>query len=153
MAAPICSNSIYLKCCSDNSVVIQPCNPTIDATPDTGFTIGNVYYDSNNVCWSATNTPTSATTSNTVNSYSTFGGSGTCNSCQTTHNVDCALLTDFCYCTTIIITQTDIINSNDGTVYVDVFSCKTYEIDDVIAVVKEYFGAEKVRINYITRHA
>ena len=123
MAAPICSNSIYLKCCSDNSVVIQPCNPTIDATPDTGFTIGNVYYDSNNVCWSATNTPTSATTSNTVNSYSTFGGSGTCNSCQTTHNVDCALLTDFCYCTTIIITQTDIINSNDGTVYVDVFSC------------------------------
>jgi hypothetical protein len=37
--------------------------------------------------------------------------------------------------------------------YLDVFSCKTYEIEDVVATVKEYFGAEKVRVNYITRNA
>jgi S-adenosylmethionine decarboxylase len=41
----------------------------------------------------------------------------------------------------------------DNTMYLDVFSCKTYEIDDVIAVVKEYFDAQKIRINYITRNA
>jgi S-adenosylmethionine/arginine decarboxylase-like enzyme len=41
----------------------------------------------------------------------------------------------------------------DRTMYLDVFSCKTYNIDDVIAVVKEYFGAEKIRVNYITRNA
>jgi S-adenosylmethionine decarboxylase len=41
----------------------------------------------------------------------------------------------------------------DNTLYLDVFSCKTYNIDDVVATVKEYFGAEKVRVNYITRNA
>lgn len=41
----------------------------------------------------------------------------------------------------------------DNTMYLDVFSCKTYEIEDVVATVKEYFGAEKVRVNYITRNA
>ena len=41
----------------------------------------------------------------------------------------------------------------DNTMYLDVFSCKTYEIEDVVATVKEYFGADKVRVNYITRNA
>ena len=60
MAAPSCSNSIFLICCSDNSVVIQPCNPTIDTIADSIFVNGDVYYDSNNVCWEGTTTPTSA---------------------------------------------------------------------------------------------
>ena len=42
---------------------------------------------------------------------------------------------------------------SDNTMYLDVFSCKTYEIQTVIDVVKEYFKAETVRINYITRQA
>ena len=120
MAAPSCSNSIFLICCSDNSVVIQPCNPTIDTIADSIFVNGDVYYDSNNVCWEGTTIPTSATTSNTVNNYTTIAD---CISCQSTHTSDCALLTDFCYCTTIIISQLDIDDSNDGSVYVDVFSC------------------------------
>jgi hypothetical protein len=119
--AIICSNNIYLKCCSDNSVVIQPCNPTIDTIADSFFVDGNVYYDSNDVCWEATNVPTSATTSNTVNSYTSYGGD--CSSCIGEHNADCTLLTDFCYCTTIVIAKEDLIDSNDGNVYVDVFSC------------------------------
>jgi S-adenosylmethionine decarboxylase len=41
----------------------------------------------------------------------------------------------------------------DNTMYLDVFSCKPYNNDDVVATVKEYFGAEKIRINYVTRHA
>lgn len=41
----------------------------------------------------------------------------------------------------------------DNTMYLDVFSCKTYNIDDVQDVVREYFGAEKIRVNYITRNA
>ena len=121
MAAPSCSNNIYLKCCSDNTVVILPCNPTIDTTPDSVFIDNNIYFDSNNVCWEATSVPVSATTSNTVNSYTSYGGD--CTSCIGDHNADCALLTDFCYCTTIVIVQNDLDLSNDGTVYVDVFSC------------------------------
>ena len=121
MAAPSCSNNIYLKCCSDNTVVILPCNPTIDTIADSIFVDGVVYYDSNDVCWEGTTIPTSATTSNTVNSYTSYGGD--CSSCIGVHNADCTLLTDYCYCTTITITQNDIDNSNDGTVYVDVFSC------------------------------
>ena len=41
----------------------------------------------------------------------------------------------------------------DNTMYLDVFSCKTYNIEDVQDVVREYFGAEKIRVNYITRNA
>jgi S-adenosylmethionine/arginine decarboxylase-like enzyme len=41
----------------------------------------------------------------------------------------------------------------DATAYFDVFSCKPYDIETVIACVKEYFGATNVRMNYITRQA
>jgi hypothetical protein len=37
--------------------------------------------------------------------------------------------------------------------YLDVFSCKSYKIEDVMDVVTEYFGAKKIRVNYITRNA
>ena len=41
----------------------------------------------------------------------------------------------------------------DNTMYLDVFSCKAFSNDVVIATVKEYFGSTTERINYITRHA
>lgn len=42
---------------------------------------------------------------------------------------------------------------NSGEAYFDVFSCKPFEIKDAESVVREFFEPEKVRINYITRHA
>ena len=41
----------------------------------------------------------------------------------------------------------------DNTMYLDVFSCKPFSNDTVIATVKEYFGSKDERINYVTRHA
>lgn len=41
----------------------------------------------------------------------------------------------------------------DGTAYFDVFSCKTFDIETAKAVVDEYFHPQKMRVNYITRHA
>ena len=37
--------------------------------------------------------------------------------------------------------------------YLDVFSCKEYDDQVVINLVKEYFGAKYVRPNYLTRQA
>jgi S-adenosylmethionine decarboxylase len=44
------------------------------------------------------------------------------------------------------------VNENN-TMYLDVFSCKPYDNEIVIATVDQYFGAQDIRINYITRHA
>ena len=44
------------------------------------------------------------------------------------------------------------VNEND-TMYLDVFSCKPYDDEIVIATVEQYFDAKYVRPNYITRHA
>lgn len=41
----------------------------------------------------------------------------------------------------------------DNTCYIDVFSCKPYDNDIVVQTVKEFFGATKVRVNFITRQA
>lgn len=41
----------------------------------------------------------------------------------------------------------------DGTAYFDVFSCKTFDAQTVQAVVQEYFAPERMRVNFITRHA
>jgi hypothetical protein len=37
--------------------------------------------------------------------------------------------------------------------YLDVFSCKEYDDQIVIDLVKKYFGARKVRASYLTRQA
>lgn len=42
---------------------------------------------------------------------------------------------------------------HDNTGYIDIFSCKPYDINVAVEIVKEYFGAESVRINYLTRQA
>ena len=41
----------------------------------------------------------------------------------------------------------------DNTMYLDVFSCKTYDNQVVIDTVKEFFGASSIRINFVTRQA
>ena len=41
----------------------------------------------------------------------------------------------------------------DRHAYLDVFSCKPFDIGAVEDTVKEYFGAEKIRVNFVTRHA
>jgi S-adenosylmethionine/arginine decarboxylase-like enzyme len=40
-----------------------------------------------------------------------------------------------------------------GDAYIDVFSCKEYDIETVIATVEEFFEPQRVRPNYITRQA
>ena len=41
----------------------------------------------------------------------------------------------------------------DNTMYLDVFSCKPFDNETVCETVREYFGADKIRLNYITRNA
>jgi S-adenosylmethionine decarboxylase len=41
----------------------------------------------------------------------------------------------------------------DRTLYLDVFSCKTFDNDIVVATVEQYFDAQRVKVNYLTRHA
>lgn len=38
-------------------------------------------------------------------------------------------------------------------IYLDVFSCKPFDQEVVIKCVKEYFGAGKCRVNFVTRNA
>lgn len=44
------------------------------------------------------------------------------------------------------------VNEND-TMYLDVFSCKPFENDTVVDLVRDYFAPETVRRNFITRQA
>lgn len=41
----------------------------------------------------------------------------------------------------------------DGTCYIDVFSCKFFDIDTAKQVVQEYFAPARMRVNFLTRHA
>jgi S-adenosylmethionine/arginine decarboxylase-like enzyme len=41
----------------------------------------------------------------------------------------------------------------DDTMYLDIFSCKPFSNEVVINAVKEFFGATKLRVNFITRNA
>lgn len=42
---------------------------------------------------------------------------------------------------------------DDGTMYLDVFSCKPYNSSIVMELVKKYFSPKKEKILYITRNA
>ena len=44
------------------------------------------------------------------------------------------------------------VNENNS-LYLDVFSCKTFDNNEVIETVKEFFGAKTIRITYLTRQA
>ena len=41
----------------------------------------------------------------------------------------------------------------DDTLYLDVFSCKTFDVKVVENLVKEFFAAKTLRANFLTRHA
>jgi len=41
----------------------------------------------------------------------------------------------------------------DNTMYLDVFSCKEFDHNVVIKLVKQYFDAVRIRPSFITRHA
>ena len=45
-----------------------------------------------------------------------------------------------------------LVDSN-GDAYIDIFSCKPYDINVAQTVIDKYFKPEKIRINYITRNA
>lgn len=40
-----------------------------------------------------------------------------------------------------------------GHIYIDVFSCKEFDIEVAKQTVQEFFGARKMKMNFITRHA
>ncbi len=41
----------------------------------------------------------------------------------------------------------------DGTCYIDVFSCKEFDVATAKQVVTEYFKPTRIRVNFLTRHA
>jgi len=91
-----CSNYLYLRCCSNSSVVIQPCTPTVNGTSNSTFTAGQTYTTTDGtygtLCWEAFTTHSGAvygyTLSNSFTSYS--GGLGTdCNACEYEHGAGC----------------------------------------------------------------
>lgn len=57
--------------------------------------------------------------------------------------------------TQIIVTSSIVSHFVDstGSIYLDVFSCKPFDIEVVEYVVRKYFSPEKIRVNFVTRHA
>lgn len=55
----------------------------------------------------------------------------------------------------IIVTSTIVAHFVDSTgdLYLDVFSCKKYDIDKVKCTVNEFFNPTKTRTNFLTRQA
>ena len=88
-----CVNSVQIRCCSNPSLYWIPgvdtlsC-PNIDGTPNSTFTIGNVYYDANDVCWIAQANAGPATYLNPTSLvFTSFVGD--CAACQAAHIGDC----------------------------------------------------------------
>ena len=42
---------------------------------------------------------------------------------------------------------------NIGELYLDIFSCKSFEIEDAKRIVREYFAPKSIKITYLTRQA
>jgi S-adenosylmethionine/arginine decarboxylase-like enzyme len=55
----------------------------------------------------------------------------------------------------IIVTSTIVAHFIDSTgdLYLDVFSCKQFDVETVAETVDEFFKPTKTRINYLTRQA
>ena len=55
----------------------------------------------------------------------------------------------------IIVTSTIVAHFIDSTgdLYLDVFSCKQFDVETVAETVDEFFKPTKVRVNYLTRQA
>ena len=55
----------------------------------------------------------------------------------------------------VIVTSSIVAHFVDstGSIYLDVFSCKQFDIKTVESVINEYFKPERIRMNFITRNA
>ena len=55
----------------------------------------------------------------------------------------------------IIVTSTIVAHFIDSTgdLYLDVFSCKQFDIETVVKTVDEYFAPKNTRVNFLTRQA
>jgi hypothetical protein len=122
---------MYLQCCNDRFTVIKPCSPTVNSTPNSSFLLGVVYVDSNNICWTATNSGTE-TTYNSVNTYTTYNGD-VCTDCVKEFIGECSQIPDpTCECIEVTVTESDISDATgntlyDYTVFVNIWSCDTNE--------------------------
>jgi hypothetical protein len=81
-----CSNLVYLQCCSNSSIIIYECFPTINGAVNSAFTIGSTYFDANDVCWVAIEFGV-ATNTNTTISYTSIDGD--CGVCVGIHTGSC----------------------------------------------------------------
>jgi hypothetical protein len=84
-----CSNLLYLQCCSNPSVIVYECDPTIDGNLNSSFVLGDIYYDDNNICWSVVNSGPQ-THANTVSTYFTYVGD--CVQCNIQYSGNCTEL-------------------------------------------------------------
>jgi hypothetical protein len=91
-----CSNSLYLQCCSNPSVIIYECDPTIGGVPNQPFNLGWIYYDNNpggGICWTAISSGPETNTQNPGITYDLYGtGDVFCSGCTVSHAGDCNLL-------------------------------------------------------------
>lgn len=115
-----CSNQIYLKCCSDNTTIIKPCQPTVDGFTNSYFTAGLIYTDDNNVCWSAftADTIVVVTNVNIFNEYTSFFDeiSPSCEQCLIYHTGECSGLPEpDSFCTIWEISDEDISYASGNT--------------------------------------
>jgi len=55
----------------------------------------------------------------------------------------------------VIVTSSIVAHFVDSTgdVYIDVFSCKPFDNDTVVATIKDAFLPKRIRTNYLTRQA
>jgi hypothetical protein len=127
-----CPNTLKLRCCSNPTVIIQPCSPKIDGVVWQSFILGNFYSDDNGVCWEAGEF-SPITHYNTTNAYVT---ESSCESCQLLYPLgDCEILPpvsgETCNCIDIFINDEDLLNATgntnapNGSVIIDILACES----------------------------
>ena len=127
-------NTVFLRCCFDNTIIIRPCTPTIDAVADSEFIVGQIYYDGNNVCWEG-RVSAVETHYNSVNTYFEFTPGGGCAACLVDHTSKCEspniIPLPTCSCADIDIEGKDLndaVGNTDpavnGVVFVDMYNCQ-----------------------------
>jgi len=142
-----CTNNNYLQCCSDNNVVVLPCSGT--------FNIGEVWVDSNGICWEVIGTTGTVTTSYSPTGLSLYGVD--CGSCVSDYgNQPCptpdllptptptptVTQTTPCNCNyfDLTVSQTDLddatgnITFQNGVIYVQYVNCYGQTIIDTFGI-------------------
>jgi hypothetical protein len=110
-------------------VIIRPCTPTVNSISNSTFGVGNVYVDTNNICWTAINSGVE-TDYNNSNDYVIFDD--TCSACVEINTGVCSQIPNpECKCIEVIVIKLDLddatgntINpSNNNTVFLDIWEC------------------------------